>query len=246
MRQAQAPDTPPVGTADLELVRCMSLALCSPDARVWPLKMTRTLASYGNPVAGFFGAQLANASDRMGPGTATPSAHSLTWIAAQVGPEGDDAAVADAVARHLAERGRIAGFGVPFRAEDERLVALRSMIARHPAVRRPMWRMFLRVEAVMRAKEQLPPNIVMALAALLLDLGLPAQRAGMLLTMMMAPTFSAHALEASEQDGPLLQELPAAALEYQGAAPRRSPAEAARVAVRPAGGSAVARRSLAW
>ncbi len=238
-----------VADADLELVRCMALALCSPDARVWPLKMTRTLASYGNPVAGFFGAQLANASDRMGPGTATPSAQSLTWIAAQVGPDGaecDDAAVEGAVARHLAERGRIAGFGVPFRAEDERLVALRSMIAPHDAVRRPLWRMFLRVEAVMRAKEQLPPNIVMALAALLLDLGLSAHRAGMFLTMMMAPTFSAHALEASEQDGPLLQELPAAALEYQGAAPRRSPAEAARVAVRAPGSAAISRRSLAW
>ncbi len=232
---------------DLELIRCLALALCSPDARVWPLKMTRTLASYGNPFAGFFGAQLGNASDRMGPGTTTNAAASLQWIAAQVGPDPDDAAVAAAVVRHKAERGRLAGFGVPFRAEDERLVALRPMLARHRASRGPMWRLAAQVEQVMRVHDQLAPNVVLALAATLLDVGLPAARAGMFATMLMAPTFASHALEAADQDAALLQELPAEALEYQGAAPRQSPAEAARVATRPTGaGAAVGRRCLSW
>ena len=234
-----------VADDDVELLRYLALALCSPDARVWPLKMTRTLASYGNPVAGFFGAQLGNSSDKMGPGTAANAAASLQWIAAQVGPDADDAAVEAAVLRHLAERGRIAGFGVPFRPEDERLIAMRAMIGDHAAVRRPMWRLFAQVEAVMRAREQLPPNIVMALAAVLLDLGLAAHRAGMFLGLMMAPTFVAHALEASEQDAALLQELPRETLEYKGTAARRSPAEAARVSVR-SSAVASARRSLAW
>jgi hypothetical protein len=236
-----------VADHDLEVVRCMALALCSPDARVWPLKLTRTLSSYGSPIAGFFGAQLANGSERMGPGTASGAAASLAWLAAQVGdaPPADDgdAALADAVGRHLVERGRIMGFGVPFRAEDERLLALRRMLAGHPATRRPAWRMFERLERVMRAREGLPPNIVIALAALLVDLGLAPHRAGMFFGMIMAPTFAAHALEAADHDGPLLQELPADALEYRGAGARRSPAEAARVAV---GGSAPARRTLAW
>lgn len=231
---------------DLELFRCMALCLCSPDARVWPLKLTRTLAAYGNPYAGFFGAQLANHSDRMGPGTASNGAASLAWIAALVGPDPDDAAVDAAVARHLAERGRIAGFGVPFRPEDERLVALTRMLADHPATGRRHWRLHLQVATAMRAREGLPPNIVVALAALLLDVGLAPHRAGLLVSLLMAPSFAAHAVEAADH-GPELQELPAEVIDYQGAAPRRSPAETARVAARTGGaGSAAARRCLSW
>lgn len=234
-----------VSDADLELVRAIALAVCSPDARVWPLKMARTLASYGDPVTAYFGAQLANAGDKMGPGTATGACRSLAWIAEQVGADPSDEAVAAAVDRHLAERGRIAGFGVPFREEDERLVAMRPWLARHPAMLRPSWRLAAQVERVLRARG-VRPNIVLAVAALFLDLGLPPPRAGMLLGALMAPGFAAHAIEAAEHDGPLLRELPRAAVDYQGAPPRRSPAEAARVAVRSAGGSSAGRRSLAW
>ena len=234
-----------VPDGDRELIRAVALAVCSPDARVWPLKLARTLASYGDPVVGYVGSQLVNTGDKMGPGTATHACASLAWIAQQVGPEPDDAAVEAAVARHLDERGRLAGFGVPFRDEDERLVALRPWLARHPATRRPTWRLALQVERVLRARG-VRPNIVLAVAAIFLDLGLPPRRAGMLLGALMAPGFAAHALEAADTDGPLLRELPAAALDYQGAAPRRSPAEAARVATRTAGSSAPARRSLAW
>jgi hypothetical protein len=237
---------------DREVVRCMALALCSPDARVWPLKLARTLAAYGNPIAGSFGAQLASDSDRMGPGTAAGAAASLVWLAEELAAAGVDAstddatldaALAAAVERHRACRGRIMGFGVPFRAEDERLLALREMLAGHPATRRPTWRLFERLARVMRAHGGLAPNIVIALAALLVDLGLAPHRAGMFFAMIMAPNFCAHALDAADHDRGLLIELPSEALAYQGPAPRRSPAAAARAAV---GSAAPARRSLAW
>lgn len=150
------------------------------------------------------------------------------------------------VARHLDERGRLGGYGVPFRAEDERLVALRRMLAGHPATRRPMWRLFERVAAALAAQGGPPPNIVAAIAALVLDLGLAPARAGMFIGLMMAPTFAAHAVEAAVTDGPLLQELPAAALDYRGVAARRSPAEEARRSAPTAGGATSARRTLAW
>jgi hypothetical protein len=237
---------------DREVVRCMALALCSPDARVWPLKLARTLAAYGNPIAGSFGAQLASDSDRMGPGTAAGAAASLVWLAEELAAAGVDAstddatldaALAAAVERHRACRGRIMGFGVPFRAEDERLLALREMLAGHPATRRPTWRLFERLARVMRGHGGLAPNIVIALAALLVDLGLAPHRAGMFFAMIMAPNFCAHALDAADHDRGLLIELPSEALAYQGPAPRRSPAAAARSAV---GSAAPARRSLAW
>jgi len=241
---ARAFGMPMLSDDDREVLRCIALAAVSPDARVWPLKMTRTLSSYGNPFAGFFGAQLGTASDRMGPGTASSSAASLAWIRARVGDEPSDQAVAAAVTEHLASEGRIPGFGVPMRAEDERLLGLRQLLAGHPAMQRPYWRLSLQVIAAVRAGGGPPPNVVIALATLLLDLGLPAHRAGMFVTMVMAPTFAAHALEASEQDAAALQEI--TAVDDRTTAPRRTAAAAAADRV-PVGGSAMpARRSLAW
>lgn len=231
---------------DREIVRLMHLALTSPDARVWPLKLTRTLAAYGNPVAGFHGAQLGNDSARMGPGTGSGAAASLAWIAARVGPAPSDEAVAAAVEQHRRERGHLLGFGVPFRAEDERLRGLRRLLADHPATGRRHWRLHEQVIRAMAAAGGPPPNIVLALVALMLDLGLAPHRAGMLIGVIMTHTFVAHALEAADDDGPLLQELPRAAIDYQGPPARRSPAEAARLATRAPGASAGGRRSLAW
>jgi Citrate synthase, C-terminal domain len=224
-----------------EVLRLAALCVTSPDARVWPLKMTRVLSSYGNPFAGFFAAQLANYSDRMGPGTAAHAAVSLRWLDARLERSARDddgdyppAAVAAAVAEHLASRGRIAGFGVPFRKDDERRVALFRLLSGHSAQRGRAWRLHLQVVEAMRAKETLQPNIVLSLAALFLDLGLAAERAGLFLTMMMSHNFAAHALEAAERDRDLLRELPSSALEDHSAPPRHSPRARTAIADGPA------------
>lgn len=221
---ARALGIPHLAAIDREVLRAISLGLCSPDARVWPLKLTRTLAAYGNPYAGFFGAQLVTASDRIGPGATAAAAASLCWLRAEVGDDPDPDRLAAAVARHVATRGRIAGFGVPFRDEDERLVFLRRHLASHPASRRPTWRLFEALAAAMRTRHQLAPNIVIAMAALLVDLGCPPPRAGLLATLLMTHTFAGHAAEAAELDGPWLRELPISAIDDRSRPPRRSPA----------------------
>jgi len=214
---------PCLDPADHEIVRCIALCTTSPDARVWPLKMARVLASFGNPYAGCFGAQLGNSSDRMGPGTASLAAESLGWIAARSGQPPDHAAIARAVAAHLTERGRIAGFGVPFRKHDERGLALHRLLAGHPAQQRPMWRLHMQIIEIVRAEQGVEPNVVFPIAALLLDLGVAARRIGMFLSLAMAHTFAAHALEAADQDGPYLRELPRAVIEYRGRPARPVP-----------------------
>ena len=203
--------------ADHELLRCLSLACVSPDARVWPLKLARILASFGNAYAGHFGAQLAHFSERMGPGTASMTAASLEWIAARVA---EGTSVADAVANHA---GRIGGFGVPFRAQDERLLGLAKLLADHPARARPMWKLHEQVVAVMREEHQIEPNVVFPMTAILLDLGIPARRTGIFLSILLTPTFAAHALEAADQDAPYLREIPPAAIEYRGRPARSLP-----------------------
>ncbi|MBK7071133.1 MAG: hypothetical protein IPH44_02420 [Myxococcales bacterium] len=229
---------------DREVLRVISLCLTSPDARVWPLKLARVLASYGDAYAGYFGAQLGTGSQQLGPGVTAGAAASLAWIRARVGDDPSDAAVAAAVAAHTAERGRIGGFGVPFRAEDERLLGMHRLLAHHPARRRPGWRLMEQVVTALRAAHGVEPNIVIAIAALVLDLGLAPTRAGLFVASLMSHTFAAHAVEAAEQDGPWLQRLPVDALEDRSRAPRRSPAAEAAAA---AGSTATsARRTLAW
>lgn len=203
---------PPLDAEDREVLRCLALCLTSPDARVWPLKMTRILAAHGNPYAGFFGAQLGNVSDKMGPGTTSFAAESLEWIAARAAEHG----IAAAVAAHAAERGRLAGFGVPFRKHDERLLGLHRLLAGHRATRGAMWQLHVQIIELVRAELGLEPNLVFPMTALLLDLGLPARRIGLFVSIVMAHTFAAHALEAADQDGPELRRLPDEVIEYRG------------------------------
>ena len=218
---------PPPDADGREVLRCITLCVTSPDARVWPLKLTRVLSCYGNPLAGFFGAQLANFSDRMGPGTAAFAAASLRWIAERLAaevanPAPTDEQVAAVVAEHLTQRGRIAGFGVPFRKHDERLLALHRLLSGHGAQRGAAWRLHLQIVSAMRAREGLEPNIAFPITALFTDLGLAPHRAGLFLSLLMSPIFAAHALEAADHDGALLQELEPRFVVDRSGAPRRS------------------------
>lgn len=216
---------PTLSADDREVVRCMTLAATSADARVWPLKLTRLLAAYGNPYAGHYGAQLGAFGERMGPGATTRAATALAALATVVGDALEDPdVVTRAVTTHLAAHQRIVGFGVPFRPHDERLRGLRQLLAGHPATRRPRWRLHDAVIVVMRREHQLEPNILWPLAALMLDLGVAPARTSLLASLLTTHVFAAHAVEAAADDGVLLRELPAAAVTYRGRPPRPLPA----------------------
>lgn len=221
---------PELSANSREVFRLLALCLTSPDARVWPLKLTRLLSSHGDPLAGYFGAQLVSAGRVMGPGAATHAARGLVFVGEQVDTYGDtDSAVAVAVARWRAQAGgRFAGFGVPFRAEDERRVGLLRLVEGGPLTQGRYWRLHLRVVAAMAP---LPPNCVIALTALLLDVGVRPERCGMAFSVCMAHMYLAHALESAEQDGARLHSLPAEAVDHQGIPARRlsEPGPAARV-----------------
>lgn len=208
---------PSLTDLDREALRFVALCTMSPDPRVWPVKLCRLLSSYGDATAGFFGAQLGAAGVAMGPGVTRDSAMGLAFVAAHRDQLGIDEAMATWRAAH---RGRFAGFGVPFRPEDERLLALRILMAGHPLAERPFWKLHLEVvEAAARvAPEQ--PNIVIAMAAILLDVGVAPERCGVAVSTLMPHTFLAHALEAAETDGAALNALPASAVDYRGVAPR--------------------------
>lgn len=217
---------PPLDADGRSALFLLSLCLTSPDARVWPLKLTRVLSSYGNSLAGYFGAQLAAFTERIGPGAGSSGAASLRWLMVRLPGEPEElsrAQVSAAIAEHLASRGRIPGFGVPFRAEDERLLALHRLLSGHSATRGRAWRLHLRVAEALRATDRLEPNILFSAVALLTDLGLSAERTGLFMCLLMNHTFAAHAAEAAEQDAPFLRALAPAHLDDRTPLPRRSP-----------------------
>jgi hypothetical protein len=199
---------------DREVLRCVSLALTSPDARVWPLKLTRVLASHGNLFAGFYGAQLANFTDIIGPNAATSCARALATIAAATDIDA-------AVARFLERKQVIGGFGVPFREEDERLVELERLLANHPITHRKPWLVSRALARALRQRNNVRPNVVSALAAIVLDLAIAPHRAGLFVGVMMAHTYAAHTLEACDDDA-RLRELDFRHVDFRGRAPRRS------------------------
>jgi hypothetical protein len=227
---------------DRGVVRAIALALTSPDARVWPLKLARTLASYGNAHAGVHGAQLLNAGVTMGPGAHASCAASLVWLHERTGDDPTDAVLDAALAEHAQDHRRFIGFGVPMRAYDERIVGLHACLRGHVATRRRYWCYALRIADAVRARDRVEPNIVLPLSALMLDLGFSPRRCGVFAGAMISHCFMAHAVEAAEQDGPWLQTVPATSIDDRSPPLRRSVEPRT-----PAGsGSTVPRRSLPW
>jgi len=202
-----------------ELLRVLAVSLTSPDARVWPLKLTRLLACHGDPAAAFFSAQLVSSGKTMGPGTVTGAAALLErWTA------GDDAARAALIAGARAEsKVRLPGFGVPFRLDDERLVGLSAVIDAGPARAGRHWRGMRALCLEVATFSEARPNVALGAAAVLLDLGVTPALCGLGLSMLMAHVFVAHAIEAATTDT-ALQSLPSTAVRYVGPAPRRTTA----------------------
>jgi hypothetical protein len=201
-----------------EVARIVTLCSLTADARVWPLKLTRLLASYGEPLAGHFAGQLVLTSNSMGPGGATMAARGLVWVREHAGEAPTDAQVKAAITSWLPQSGgRFAGFGVPLRETDERRTGLLQLVGDGPVTRRPFWRLH---EQVVKVLAPLTPNVLISMAAMMLDVGIPADHGGIAIGTLMSPVFLAHALESAKQDGARLNALPASCVTYQGRAAR--------------------------
>jgi hypothetical protein len=199
------------------VLRVLAVCLTSPDARVWPLKLTRLLSSHGDAAVGFFAAQLVSSGRTMGPGTVTGAAALLKqW--ALLDDDGRAALLATARAQ---PKLRWAGFGVPFRATDERLVALRSAIASTPAAAGRHWMAMAQLVDEVAGFSSASPNVILGTAALLLDLGVVPDQCGVGVSMLVSHMFLAHAVEASSTDA-ALQTLPSSSVSYAGPGPRSS------------------------
>jgi hypothetical protein len=198
-------------------------ALTLADPRIWPLKLTRVVGAYGHLVPALCAGMLMEDEARIGPWAFLEAAKVLLELHETLGGVADDEArTRAAVDAYLKEHGFVWGFGTPFRSRDERLVAFRPCVARRGRDHLPYWKTMNAVAEAVRTSRRAEPNIGVALAAVLLDMGLTPNQIGALVVSLMQHMFFAHAVDGVEAKS-VLREVPEAYVTYRGRPPRVSP-----------------------
>jgi hypothetical protein len=222
----------------------IAIAMCSADPRIWPLKLTRLVASFGGTLAGYGAAQLAMEGRRIGPWPTGHAARELLELHAAIGDQLDDELAVTRETRAFLERkSRIVGLGVPLRDSDERHVALSSWIRENGRDALAYWRLHEALGREARALRKVGVNITLGVAAVLLDLGYTPLQASAVTTFLNQNVFAANAFEAAQQRDPLMQKLPQDCVAYIGPPPRVSPRAAAFSASAGSSGDANAREA---
>jgi hypothetical protein len=209
---------------DCQVIDEAAVALTLADPRIWPLKLTRVLATYGSPLLAAASGQLVLEGARIGPSVTGDAARLLGEWHEKLVDRWDDGELARRVAASATKGRRFPpGFGTPFRSEDERLVAFRVSLTRRARVTLPYFRTLDAVAPVVSELTRAQPNIALGVAACFLDLGLDVKEVAPLTTALMHHMFIANALESAAQAPPWLRELPVDAVRYAGPKPRLSP-----------------------
>jgi len=194
------------------------------DPRIWPLKLTRVVASYGGTVAAAAAGLLVEEGAQIGPWACGRSAAVLVMMHQGIAGRCDDADhVRAVVAEYLENRKFIWGFGTPFRQRDERLVAFRKCMTEKRRDTLPYFRTMDAVAKAVRELRRVEPNIVFALAAVCLDMGLGIEEIGPMTSTLMQHMFFAAVGEGARQAPAVVRELPEAYVSYVGRGPRTSP-----------------------
>jgi hypothetical protein len=206
-----------------EVLDAIAVVLSSADPRIWPLKLTRLVASFGGTLAGFAAGHLAIEGKQIGPWVVGHAARELVELREAIGDGLDDEASVLRAIRDRVRRSRVIGYGVPLRERDERMEALRKHIAKLGRDGRVHWRLQEALsEEIIRAGNT-APNVGIGFAAVLLDLGYTPVQASAITTFLNENVFAANAFEAAQQRDPQMQRLADEHVAYVGPAPRMSP-----------------------
>jgi len=198
------------------------VAVCShvPEPRVWPMKLTRVVGALGRAMPAFLCGSTVLDSDLLGGRVAGAAAELLLELAAAVEGSPDRKAAIEAF---LDTRKRMIGFGVPVRAVDERVVALRKQLTARGLTSRRYWELGEAFWATANEKRGLVVNIIGAVAAVCLDLGFRPDEVAPMAAMLLQPTLLSNSFEAAREPAASLLCLPTSAIRYAGPAARKSP-----------------------
>jgi hypothetical protein len=201
-----------------------AVSLTLADPRIWPLKLTRLLASYGSSLAAVAGGVLVQDNARIGPWVCQKAGELLDGFHRELGAaDADPKSVEEVVRRHFASHSFMWGFGTPFRQRDERLVAFTTRVEMRGRHRLPYWTTFEAIGRVVVELRKAQPNIAMGFAAACLDLGLRPDEIGPLATMLMQHMFFAHGVEGARNAPDVMRRLPDDAVIVVERRSRRSP-----------------------
>lgn len=201
---------------ELAIVDDIVTAMSSADPRLWPFKVTRLACSYGTAPYGVAATLVAGEGGMYGSNRLFDTARWLSDVKrrADVAPLGEDEMT------ELLAAG--AGFGVLYRARDERFDALMKQAELRGRSSLPHARLCLQAARVARERRSTEAHVYLAIAALCLDIGLTHDAIAALGTIVLFHDALANATEGALQAPTILQTLPSQCVEYRGREPRQS------------------------
>jgi hypothetical protein len=185
---------------DVLVIDDIVTAMSSADPRLWPFKVTRVASAYGSAATGLAATLLAGEGGMYGSNRLAAAASWLVDLA-------ERGALSDAeLVAAIRESG--GGFGVLYRARDERLIALSAQVVKRQRQSRRYWSLCDRAVTLARAQLELEAHVYLALAALCLDLGFRRESVAGLGFVLLFHDALANAIEGAEQAPDILRELP--------------------------------------
>lgn len=194
------------------------------DPRIWPLKVTRLIGSYGRRYAAIAAAYAFLDEAPLGPNPVRDTAHFFYDAVRDCSSAEDDAAaIARAIDERIASGRPVPGFGVAGRGVDERNVALeRKVRERAPSPGR-FWRIYRAASDHALASHSLQSNFAATSACIGLDVGIEPDVMDMFVSIVVYWSFAANAIEAPRESPEILRRLPPEAVRWVGSPPRTSP-----------------------
>ncbi len=207
----------PLSERECDILGDVVVCSLAADPRIWPLKVTRLVSSFGNTVPALAAGMLSTAGGFMGWGTYAPASRFLQTLAGT--PAVDRGSYIDAEVERLRH---IPGFGVAFRDRDERATALAACVRQRGFDGGKYWQVLFVANEVLEQRGA-PMNVAAATAALLLDIGFSPSQIGALGPVLLLPNYLANAVEGAAHASAFLQHLPTDAIEDRTPTPRLSP-----------------------
>jgi hypothetical protein len=213
---------PRLGPADAAFLDEVCGCMVAADPRIWPLKVAWIAGSYGSPIAAMCASQAYLEAAQVGGWTCGAAAEvwqSVAFVADAPDPEG---AFRGWFAAARA-RGKVAGYGVPGRDEDERVLSVVRAVARHRRAEGRFYRLFEVASRALGAGSRVRPNLASVFGAVGLDLGLDPRQTGLVAHAALCIPLWANGVEAAGQAPAVLRALPVDAARYEGKPERSSP-----------------------
>jgi hypothetical protein len=199
------------------------------DPRIWPLKLTRVVGTYGSFLPALCAGTLMENEARIGPWACVDAAKVLQVLHTELDGSCDPVRAREVVAAYRKKYRFVWGFGTPYRGRDERVLAFKGCLERRGRTELPYYKTMMAVAGAMKEATDAEPNIGGVLAAVLLDMGLAPLDVGATVVALAQHMFFAQAIESAREPNLTLRELPSEYVTYCGQEPRMSPrARAAR------------------